>query len=340
MCAGDLPAAARELFSRPGGRELFNTRGWYEAVIATALPHAAAPVFLLSGRGDVLLPLLRSPSGRAISGLTTPYTCLFMPLVRAGAGSAALRASGREFAGVLRRWGTVRIDALPENCPVVHDLVDGVRSGGLVPVWFRHFGNWHEPVKKLSWDVYLAGRNGRLRETIRRKLRRFERDARLRFRLITGSAELDEGVALYEDVYRRSWKDPEPYPQFNPALMRTAAAQGVLRLGLLMAGTQPVAAQFWVVAGGAATVLKLAHDEAANAHSPGTVLTAMMIRHLLATEVLDELDFGRGDDEYKTLWATQRRQRVGVVLANPRRPSGALFLARHAAGAAARALRR
>jgi CelD/BcsL family acetyltransferase involved in cellulose biosynthesis len=37
---------------------------------------------------------------------------------------------------------------------------------------------------------------------------------------------------------------------------------------------------------------------------------------------LIELDFGRGDDAYKKLWATQRRQRVGVVFANSRYPRG------------------
>jgi len=43
-------------------------------------------------------------------------------------------------------------------------------------------------------------------------------------------------------------------------------------------------------------------------------------------------DFGRGDDPYKRLWAGQRRQRIGVVLANPRHPRGLAFLGRHALG--------
>ena len=60
-------------------------------------------------------------------------------------------------------------------------------------------------------------------ETVRRKLRRFERDALLRFRLITDTAEMNEGVALYEDVYRRSWKAPRAVPRFNAELMRAAA---------------------------------------------------------------------------------------------------------------------
>ncbi len=89
-----------------------------------------------------------------------------------------------------------------------------------------------------------------------------------------------------------------------------------------------VAAQYWVVAGGAATVLKLAHDEAARAHSPGTVLTAAMIRHLLDRKGGAELDFGRGEDAYKSLWAGRRRRHIGVVLVSPRWPAGLLALGR------------
>ena len=83
-----------------------------------------------------------------------------------------------------------------------------------------------------------------------------------RFEIVDGGAPLDAAVAAYETVYAKSWKDPEPFPAFNAALIRATAELGILRLGLWWVGDVPAAAQFWIVEGGHATVLKLAHDEA------------------------------------------------------------------------------
>ena len=114
--------------------------------------------------------------------------------------------------------------------------------------------------------------------------------------------------------------------------MREAADAGALRLGLLEQDGQVIAVQIWIVANGSATVVKLAHDEAFKPLSPGTVLTARMIRHLIDEERVNELDFGRGDDAYKALWTTARRQRIGLVLANPWRLEGATAILRQTAG--------
>jgi CelD/BcsL family acetyltransferase involved in cellulose biosynthesis len=112
--------------------------------------------------------------------------------------------------------------------------------------------------------------------------------------------------------------------------MRAMAVLGLLRFGVWSIATQPVAVQVWVVRDGQAIVLKLAHDEAFKAHSPGTVLTALMLRHL-DQEHVARIDFGRGDDAYKQGWATRRRQRIGLLLVNPRSWSGMAALARQAA---------
>ena len=150
--------------------------------------------------------------------------------------------------------------------------------------------------------------------------------------VVGGGAGLEPAIAAYEAVYGASWKEPEPYPAFNPALIRQAARDGTLRLAVLRVDGRPAAVQVWVVADGCATVLKLAHDEAFKPLSPGTVLTAMMIRSLLDEERVEELDFGRGDDPYKAAWTTQRRQRIGLLAMNPLRPAGLLAAGRSLAG--------
>jgi hypothetical protein len=57
-----------------------------------------------------------------------------------------------------------------------------------------------------------------------------------------------------------------------------------------------------------------------------------MIERLIEEDGVRELDFGRGDDGYKGLWVSRRRQRIGVLVADPRHPAGLLALARHGAG--------
>jgi CelD/BcsL family acetyltransferase involved in cellulose biosynthesis len=232
----------------------------------------------------------------------------------------------------------VRIEALPLEWPAIDAFIAGIGEAGLLVRRFAMFGNWHEAVAGRSWPEYLADRAGSLRELIRRKSRRAARTGQIEFETVRDPGELFRAIAAYETVYSRSWKPPEPCPRFNPGLMREAAAIGALRVGIGWLRGTPVAVQLWIVANRYATVMKLAHDEAHRAHSPGTLLTARMVEELIG-EGVETIDFGRGDDPYKRLWARERRQRIGLLLLNPRRVRGLVALARHDAGRAFRPLR-
>jgi len=326
-----LPPDCQAFLARATG--VFADRTWWKLVLAHAIPTGAAASFIavwVAGAVVALVPVLRT--GGRLAGLTTPYTCEYAPLLAAGAEHTERVAAMAAFGRFCRRLGVVRLDSLPAEWDGLADLETGVRQAGLYPLRFDHFGNWYEDVAGLDWPAYLLGRTGALRETIRRRLRRAEKMAGVRFDLFTQPAEMDRAAEAFESVYARSWKDAEPFPTFNVALMRAMALDGGLRLGVWSIGAQPVAVQLWVVRAGKAIVLKLAHDEAYKAHSPGTVLTALMLRHLLDQEHLTQIDFGRGDDGYKQGWATQRRPRIGILLVNPWRLSGAIALLRHAAG--------
>jgi len=331
VSVADLPADAAELWDT----SLFGSRLWWETVLAAAMPAGTTACFMLCrirGRPAALFPM-RRPAGRsAFESLTTPYTCLYAPLLAGWLSAAEGQAVFRAFGAVCRGWALTRLDAMAAEWPFLPALTDGVGGAGLIPLRFDHFGNWTEHLGTDGWAGYLAARPGALRETIRRRLRRAERMADAAFTVFAGPAGLAAGIASFESVYDRSWKDPEPFPAFNAALMRATAAAGTLRLGVWSVGAQAVAAQVWVVEHKRATVLKLAHDEAFKAHSPGTVLTALMLRRLLDDEGVREIDFGRGDDAYKRGWARDRRQRIGIVFANPWRVQGLRAIGRHVLG--------
>jgi len=330
---GALPDDAIPLFATAGS--FFSTQVWWETVLGHAMPPHAAPLLLvirLDGVASGLFPMLLDPGLRA---LTTPYTCLYDPLIAERANRAAVFTA---FAEYCRGFATTRLDALDEA--LAGELAVGARRAGLAVARFDHFGNWHEDVSGLDWAGWLALRPGALRETIRRRTRRAERLAGARFQMFCNRNEMEAGIAAFEMVYARSWKEPEPFPDVNPVQIRAAASLGLARLGVWWIDGIAAAAQFWFVERGQATVLKLAHDEAYKAHSPGTVLTAWMIRHMIEQENVTALDFGRGDDPYKQGWVADRRQRIGLLLINLRKPAGMGALARHAVGRIRARLRR
>lgn len=338
-----LPAWIDAVLAAPGEGSFFLSRLWFDTLVAHAVPSDGDPLVATDPDRTAVLTLLRR-NGR-LASLAGPYSLAWQPIVAPGTDAAAMVAAGRSLARLVRGSPPMMLDLIDPALPMLPAFLAGLRAGRAFAAPFDHVGNWYEPLgEAATWPAYLAARPPTLRTTIARKLARANRDARLEQIQAPGPA-LEAGIAAYEDVRARSWKPHEPFPHFDAALMRAAAAAGVLRLGVLReaADGRAIAAQYWVLdrseAGQRrATVLKLAHDEAARAASPGTVLTAMMIRRLIEEDGVQVLDFGRGDDPYKQLWAGTRRQRIGLVVADPLTPAGLAALARQWAGPVVRRL--
>jgi hypothetical protein len=318
----ELPAAAAAWLD--ASAELCATPPWFAATLAAALPPGTGR---LAAAGPVAL-LLRA-EGRALHALETPYTLTWRPLLAHGAGAPAIEDAAATLGRLFRRRPPARLDCLPEDAPGLAAVAAGLRRAGLRLLPFAHFGNRREAIAG-GWEGYLAARPSALQNTIRRKLARAAREARIE-RISTPGAALEDGIAAFQAVRARSWKPHEPWPDFDAALMRGLAAAGTLRLGVLRAadGT-PIAAQYWALqqGGRSAVVPKLFHDEARKAASPGTVLTATMIRAMIDEDGVAEVDFGRGDDPYKQAWTAARRQRIGWLLADPWHPLGLAAIGR------------
>ena len=237
-CAALFAAAQRQSFHC--------TEAWLRLSIAHALPAGAKPFLALyteQMQPTVMFSLRTANCGAPLASLTNVYTCLWQPLISPDADTMALQRAGRAFGKFFSSWPTIRLDAMDAALPEFLPLLCGMRDAGLLAQRFDHFGNWHQSVAGWSWQDYLASRPGTLRETIRRKLGQSERNAEMQFELLNSPDHVDSGTADYECVYAGSWKLPEPFPRFNPALIRAAANLGVLRLGLLRQNGKPIAAQ-------------------------------------------------------------------------------------------------
>ncbi len=341
-----LPPSAAALLDQAGRSHLFSSRPWYESFVAAAVYPGERPFFLTLGTdgGDTkaLIACRRCASGDpAIASLTNFYSCDFRPLI-SDQQIAAQTASDLGRAMALRFSGeaVIGFDSLDSTLPILTPFLAGLARPGRALLRYAHFGRWWENIDGRGFAEYLSARDGALREVVRRKGARLARDGAV-LSLVDGDSTPEEiagAIADYETVYANSWKEPEPFADFQPVLMRKLAEIGWLRLAICRLAERPIAAQLWVVVDRSATVLKLAHDRAFDRQSPGSVLTAFAIRTLMERDNIAKIDFGRGDDAYKRSWSTNRTAHIGVLSVDIRRRP--ILVARHWIGAFARRSRR
>ncbi len=315
------------------------TREWFELLIRTVLPHGTAvhwlPVASATRPDASLLPMMRLPrTPWKLESLATFYTPIFGPIDEALVDEQALLDIFRNLRN--NRERPIDLIDLSPLCPdgrFYPLALQALRQAGWIVQPYFRFGNWYARPHTPGFEAYLSERPSALRNTIRRAQGRLERRGGLSMQIHTRPGpELERAIADYEHVYRRSWKRPEPHPQFIPELCRLAAAQGWLRLGVARLDRHPIAAQLWLVAGGRAQIAKLAYDPEHRNLSIGTVLTAHLMQHVLDCDRVGEIDYLIGDDAYKKDWMPSRRERLGLVAFHPARVRGLAHAARHFAG--------
>ncbi|MCW5611024.1 MAG: GNAT family N-acetyltransferase [Rubrivivax sp.] len=291
------------------------------------------------GRATAALPLItRVRGGRAeVSALSNFYTSRLVPPIAAGVGVSALAQLFTALRKQSPRPAVVNLAPFERQSSEYTALRDALRQAGLHAYEYFCFGNWFLPAEDHAGraDSYIASRPGEVRSTLRRMSRRFE-SAGGTIEVVSSPEDAERAIAAYLAVYAASWKQPEPHPEFIPGLIRLCARRGWLRMGVAWIGGRPVGAQLWIVAGGRAAIFKLAYDAEYARFSPGTLLTAALMRQALDVDRVAQVDYLTGDDAYKSAWMTHRRERWGLVAYEPRSPYGAWMLAREALARAAK----
>jgi hypothetical protein len=227
------------------------------------------------------------------------------------------------------KWDMVDLHPLQAETALLDATLAAFRNAGMMAARYFCFGNWYLDVNKRTYREYHAALPSKLRNTIQRKSDRLNNVGRLRIDIITTGDDLADEIAAFEQVYRSSWKTPEPYPQFIPGLIRICARHGWLRLGIAYIDETPAAAQLWIVCGGVASIYKLAYDEKFSSESAGSILTSRLMQHVIDIDKVREVDFLSGDDPYKKDWMSHRRERQGIIAFNLRTAHGVLGALKH-----------
>lgn len=322
--------------------DIFQTQAWFDNLRAHGFEtppqvHSVAlPADGADGAAPAHLHLMPWEEAGVLGSLSNYYSCLYGPVASGAALEAMTHPRWREVARAIRSLpgsSVLRLQPLDAQADWLARLEPALRASGYFTDRYFCFGNWYQPAVAGGFDAYWAARPSALRHSVERGRRRLDKSGPWRTEIVTNEvAGVEVALAAYQRVYAQSWKAPEPRPDFMPGLIRTAARQGWLRLGVIWLGDEPLAAQVWLVHGGKANIYKLAYARGHEKLSAGSVLTAALMHHALDVDGVQEVDYLSGDDPYKADWMAARRERVGLVAFDLRRWRGLLGAARHAAG--------
>lgn len=316
----EFPAALVDLFVKAADKDFESSPFWYANFVDTVLDTPNAARFHILWRQQcpiAALPVMitREPLHSELRSLGNYYTALYSPLLSQEGDTRDLQKLLAAVEKDHRSAHVMRFSPMDPESPTYHGLLGALRANNWITFQFFCFGNWFLRVDG-TWSDYLKKRSANLRSSLKRRCKRFAAEGGT-LEVVTTIGDSEQGIAAFQEVYSASWKIPEPYPEFVPSLIRQLAAAGMLRLGIARLQGRTIAAQLWIVDKQKASIYKVAYHGDFASYSPGTVLTAHLLQHVIDRDHVDEVDFLIGDDKYKRMWMSDRRERWGIVAYNP-----------------------
>jgi len=163
---------------------------------------------------------------------------------------------------------------------------------------------YHTPAIPLAadWDTYLAGIDKKQRHEIRRKLRRAEESAEVKWYFAEDAATLDSEIdAFFNLMVLDSDKEKFLIPPMRDqmrSLIHWAFDSGYLQLSFLTIEGVKAAGYLCFDYNGHVLVYNSGFDFQFSQYSPGWVLLGFLIQHAIECSK-KFFDFMRGDEDYK-----------------------------------------
>jgi CelD/BcsL family acetyltransferase involved in cellulose biosynthesis len=221
------------------------------------------------------------------------------------------------------KWDVLDLHNVPTSSPSIERLTALAEASGA----FEITDKVEEvcPVIELpsTWDQYLSSLNKKQRHEIRRKLRKADREAEVRWYYADAPASLDAEVEDFVSLHRKSAAEKEDFmdermQEFFRRVARATFQRGWLRLAFLVINGVKAAAMFCFEYDDAFLVYNSGYDpQLYPSLSSGIVLLAHCIR-----DAIDRgqrvFDFLRGEEEYKYRFGGQRTEVRNLRIARRR----------------------
>ena len=224
----------------------------------------------------------------------------------------AVAAWGHWLAARRNEWSTLELNSVPTGSRLLADFRAVCRSEGFAS---REVTISHRMIQLPSdWEQYRQGLSSKMRFSISHQMRVAEKKWHPSLRLCQSEAEALQWLTLlakWQDVRWSSrglqgkfgWDRRRLfYERFVIGLLRI----GDLRFWALVANDQVLAVELGCRFRGRYVGIHPAFDPALVSYSPGVVLRAMILQHLMR-EGMERYDFGAGDEKYKLRWANERK---------------------------------
>lgn len=174
-----------------------------------------------------------------------------------------------------------------------------------------------------TWEEYLATLDKKQRHELRRKMRKAERDAKIR-RYIAGpehdlSSEAEDFITLHQksSAGKEEFMD-ERMKSFFRAMMQCLAERGWLQLSFLEINGEKAASMLCFDYNNEILVYNSGYDPRYAYLSPGLVLLSHCIQHAIALG-RKRFDFLRGDEDYKFRFGGRETRIYQLVIYNERK---------------------
>lgn len=312
-----LPESASKLFEEHEQRSLFLSKCWLENITSYSLPseNRLLLVCVIENKEILaVLPMMQCPQG-GLNALSSHFTTLFSLLI---SNSTQRKSILNCLAKGLSQlpYHPIQFEPIDPNDINMKALEKSLHEYNLQGFPYFKFYNWTHQTNKQTFEEYIDSRPAYLRNTIRRKQRKLEREQKHEIKLYK-NINIKQALTDYHKVYTSSWKANEYFSDFTPNLVKHMSELGWLRLGILYIDSKPIAAQIWFVVHTTASIYRLAYDEKWKKYSPGSILTEYLMRHVINIDKVSEIDFLTGNEPYKQDWMTYRKERIGIRFANP-----------------------